>query len=192
MTELMDGDANDLAEAKAGSHDALARLYDRHAPIVFALCRRKFAGDPDDAAQETFIRAFRNLDQLDDPARFRPWLYAIAGNVCSEKRRAAARRSKHERNAMHNGTLQLEQRDATDQKRSEHQEQIDRLTAAMEQLTDEERLALHMHYLEKDPTQAAIPALGVSRSGYYRLLDQARSRLASILGMQPNQKEVNR
>lgn len=192
MNDVMDGDAHDLAEAKAGSHDAFARLYDRHAPVVLSLCRRKWCVDPDDAAQETFIRAFRNLDQLDDAARFRPWLYAIAGNVCSEKRRATGRRSKHESNAMNNGMLQHKQPDGADHNRSEHQEQIDQLTAAMEQLTDEERLALHMHYLEKDPTQTAIPALGVSRSGYYRLLEQARARLASILGVQPNPKEVNR
>lgn len=192
MNVLMDGDAVDLAEAQAGRSDALARLYDRHAPIVYALCRRGFTADPDDAAQETFIRAFGKLDQLDDPTRFRPWLYAIAGNVCSEKRRAADRRLKHESDAMHNGMLQRERSDDGHSNRFEHREQIDRLTDAMEQLSDEERLALHMHYLERDPKQAAIPALGTSRSGYYRLLKQARSRLALILGEKPNPKEVNR
>jgi RNA polymerase sigma-70 factor, ECF subfamily len=195
MNEMMGSDADDLAEAKAGRPDAFARLYDRHAPIVFALCCRQFAADPDDAAQETFIRAFRNLEQLDDPSRFRPWLYRIAGNVCSEKRRAAGRRAKHEGAAMLNGTIERASRENAEPRCIDHDEQLERLTAAMEQLTDQERLALHMYYLDQDPVKAAMPALGVSRSGYYKLLDRAKRRLAEIMGITPGvetAKEVNR
>jgi RNA polymerase sigma-70 factor, ECF subfamily len=198
MNEMMDEDTNDLAEAKAGRPDAFARLYDRHAPVVFALCRRQFAADPEEAAQETFIRAFGNLEQLDDPNRFRPWLYRIAGNVCSEKRRAAGRRAKHEGAAMLNGTLLRQKRDGVDPSRVDHDEQLERLTAAMEQLSDQERLALHLYYLDKDPVKAAMPALGVSRSGYYKLLDRAKAKLAELLDITPgakntkNTKEVNR
>jgi RNA polymerase sigma-70 factor, ECF subfamily len=201
MNEMMDSDADDLAEAKAGRPDAFARLYDRHAPIVFALCRRQFAADPDDAAQETFIRAFRNLEQLDDPNRFRPWLYRIAGNVCSEKRRAAGRRAKHEGAAMLNGTIERASRENAEPRCIDHDEQLERLTKAMEQLTDQERLALHLYYLENDPVRTALPALGVSRSGYYKLLDRAKAKLAAIMGVvaederigdETATKEVNR
>lgn len=181
MTEMMSSDANDLAEAKAGRPDAFGRLYDRHAPIVFALCRRQFAADPDDAAQETFIRAFRNLNHLDDPNRFRPWLYRIAANVCSEKRRAAGRRTRLEGQAMLNGTIQQAQHDSDAARSIVHEEQLDRLTAAMETLSEQERLALHLYYLDQDPVKAAMPAIGVSRSGYYKLLDRARAKLSALM-----------
>lgn len=179
MTDVMhDPDAGDVAQAISGSADALARLYDRHSPIVLSLCRRGTLADAEDAMQETFIRAFRKLDTLDDPARFRAWLYAIASRVCSEKRRAAGRRARHEAEAMkQNAPVIAEQHDAV-----EHAEQIALLGEALEQLPEQERLAIHLHYLDADPVAAAMPALGVSRSGFYKLLARARNRLATMLG----------
>ena len=47
---------------------------------------------------------------------------------------------------------------------------------------DRERLAIHLYYLEADPVNAAMSALGLSRSGYYKLLSRARENLAGLLG----------
>ena len=46
-----------------------------------------------DLTQDTFVRAFRALDTLDDPDRARPWLYRIANNVALDelRRRRIAR-----------------------------------------------------------------------------------------------------
>src|SRR5690554_6613214 len=87
----------------SGDAEAVARPCDRHAAGVLSVGRR--CGTPalaeaDAAMQETFIRAFRLLPQLDDPSRFRPWIYGIARNVCSERRRSSLRRSRHEGEAM--------------------------------------------------------------------------------------------
>jgi len=48
--------------------------------------------DVDDLVQEVFLRALRNLASLQDPDRFRPWIYAIARNAVLDHRRAARRR----------------------------------------------------------------------------------------------------
>jgi RNA polymerase sigma-70 factor (ECF subfamily) len=52
----------------------------------------KLTGHPEDAmdlCQETFLKGYRSLDRLDDPARFGPWLYRIAHNeAISHLRRA--------------------------------------------------------------------------------------------------------
>jgi RNA polymerase sigma-70 factor (ECF subfamily) len=199
----MTPDARDLAAAKEGGpdgHAAFARLYDRHAPVVRALCRQNVpasaGGDAeaDDALQETFIRAFRKLDNLEDPEQIRPWLYAIARNVCSERRRSATRRTHHEAKgatvsmnaalehspiagrARDNG--QVEQSPAAAADRAEQLSMLDR---ALDQLPDKERLAIHLYYLEADPVSAARSALGLSRSGFYKLLSKARDHLAQLM-----------
>lgn len=63
----------------------------------------------------------------------------------------------------------------------EHAEQMQQLDKAIDQLDDRQRLAIHLYYLEKDPVQSAQSALGLSRSGYYKLLAKARDSLAQLM-----------
>ncbi|MBL9150670.1 MAG: sigma-70 family RNA polymerase sigma factor [Phycisphaerae bacterium] len=180
-------DAADLMAHARGDSHAFGRLYDRHAAVILALCRTLIPGhslaDAEDAAQETFLRAHRMLDRLVDPRGFRPWLYQIARLVASERRRSTARRLKHEDHAM---TL------AQDAQRANlpahgadvasRRESLDRLTVALRSLPDPERLAIHLYYLDPDPVRAAESTLGLSRSGFYKILARAREHLAALLG----------
>ncbi len=69
----------------------------------------------------------------------------------------------------------------------EHDEQLERLDGALEKLDDRERLAIHLYYLEADPVRAAASALGLSRSGYYKLLSRARGNLTQLMNAQASQ-----
>lgn len=60
-------------------------------------------------------------------------------------------------------------------------ERMDALTSAIHSLPDDERLAIHLFYLEDDAANAAADALGLSRSGFYKLLARARQRLAHAM-----------
>lgn len=182
MAEVVNDDAGDLAAARRGDSAAYGRLYDRHAAVVMSLCRRRGLTEADDAAQETFIRAFAMLERVEEPGRFRSWLYGIARRVCSERRRAANRRIHHEEHAMR---LQMDEHAGTtehESKAAERDEALARLDAAMAQLDDRERLAIHLYYLEADPIQAAAEGLGLSRSAYYKLVGRARQHLAELMG----------
>lgn len=66
-------------------------LFANEGPRVHALARRICgAGDADDLVQETFLNAFRAIDQLENPENSRPWLYAIARRACLRMRRRKA------------------------------------------------------------------------------------------------------
>jgi len=176
----MTDDAIDLAAARRGDAAALGRLYDRHAGVILSLCRRRSGVPAEDAVQETFIRAFGMLDRIEDGSRLRPWLYAIARRVCAEHARAARRRGQHEERFMAHATalrISAPPMDAA----SDRREALDRLGAALDQLPDDERLAIHLYYLESDCVAAAAGALNVSRSGFYKLLQKARERLAVLM-----------
>ena len=67
------------------------------------------------------------------------------------------------------------------ERRASQREQLDRLTHAIDQLDDDERLAIHLYYLERNPVAAAREAMQMSRSGYYKILARAREKLALVM-----------
>lgn len=65
---------------------------------------------------------------------------------------------------------------------AERSERLEMLSRALGELPEQERLAVHLFYLEADPVIAAREALGLSRSGFYKLLARARERLGVLMG----------
>ncbi len=84
-----------VTQVAAGSHDALASLYDRHAIAIHALARRMTSDRQiaEEVVQETFL-ALWNRAELFDPtvASLATWLHAIARNRTIDRLRAAGRR----------------------------------------------------------------------------------------------------
>ena len=71
-------------------HHAFAELVRNHQSSVRGLLRQLVRSDvtlADDLAQETFLRAFRNLKSFRGEARFSTWLYRIAYNCFREEAR---------------------------------------------------------------------------------------------------------
>ncbi|MFM1821904.1 MAG: hypothetical protein RI967_170 [Planctomycetota bacterium] len=198
-------DCSDLAALDQGDRDAGRRLYERHAPLLYALCREETGArsheDAEDALQETFLRAFRMRDRLTDCRGFRQWIASIARLVCKERRaaRAKARRDAgyaagHARADTHRGTNAMHAPStihAANQaiaaaseppsRPLERHETLRRLGRAIDELPEDIRLALHLFYLEPDPVAAAKHALGVSRAQFYRLVSQARELIGAKL-----------
>jgi RNA polymerase sigma factor (sigma-70 family) len=199
-------DCTDLAALDQGDRDAGRRLYERHAGVVFSLCREETGArcreDAEDAVQETFLRAFRMRDRVTDCRGFRSWLCAIARLVCKEKRVA---RAKSRRDAVYavgldrdaaRGFAQRKERPVSEATGTaalrgmseeapvrplERSETLARLGRAIDELPDDIRLALHIFYIEPDPVTAAKQSLGISRAQFYRLVTQARELIGAKL-----------
>ena len=186
---VMTNDCNDLDRVRSGDLEAFGRIHDRHAPLVLSVCRRHGPGGPrgsrteaEDATQEVFIRAYRKLDTVDDCTRLAAWICTIARFVLKERRRALARRLKHEGAAMNQAIHDHGGADVTSPAADqERRDRFEALEAALERLPDDQRLAVHLQYLEPDPVGAARRTLGISRSGFYKLLARARASLADLL-----------
>jgi RNA polymerase sigma factor (sigma-70 family) len=74
-----------LRASVAGSKDAFGAVVRRYQALVCAVTYSATGdiGASEELAQETFIRAWKNLKQLEDPARFRVWLCTIARHLAS-------------------------------------------------------------------------------------------------------------
>ncbi|MFO0961455.1 MAG: RNA polymerase sigma factor [Phycisphaerales bacterium] len=183
-SSVVTDDCTDLAALAAGDRRAFDRLYDRHAAVVLSFCRRgagASAADCEDAMQETFIRAHDRLSAVEDCRGFRKWLLQIASFVTRERRRSAGRYSRRLRLVAQESAPETAPDAAAPETRAAHAEELTRLGSALDQLPDDERLAIHIQYLEHDPVTAAAGALGLSRSAYYKLLARARAHLAQLM-----------
>jgi len=75
--------------------DAFSALAERHRRELHVHCYRMLASfeEAEDAVQETFLRAWRGRERLQDDALLRAWLYRIATNVCIDVIRSRSRRA---------------------------------------------------------------------------------------------------
>ncbi len=93
MKPSLDQNAERLERARAGDLAAFNELVQEHQGLVFSLCLRMIGQRQaaEDATQEAFIAAWRNLKSLRGDA-FRPWLMRIASNACTDELRRRGRR----------------------------------------------------------------------------------------------------
>ena len=78
-----------VRRAQAGDLEAFGRLVAATQTMAYAVARSVLRpGVADDAAQEAYLRAFRRLRDLEDPARFLSWLRRIVITVALNMRRA--------------------------------------------------------------------------------------------------------
>lgn len=86
-------EADLIHRARQGDEAAWEALVQAHQEPVFRLAYLLLgdADDADDAAQETFIRAFRALASFDGERPLRPWLLRITTNLAHNRRRSVRR-----------------------------------------------------------------------------------------------------
>ena len=73
-----------IRSLQAGDRESFEELVRQYRPGLLASARRSTINETaaEDAVQETFLRAYRNLGRLADDSRLGPWLYRILANVC--------------------------------------------------------------------------------------------------------------
>ncbi|MGW8252001.1 MAG: RNA polymerase sigma factor, partial [Anaerolineales bacterium] len=86
---MQGNEADWLAQAQRGDLEAFTNLLEMYQKPVFNLCYRMLqnAGDAEDAAQETFIRAYKSIKRYDKSRPFATWLLSIAAHYCIDQLR---------------------------------------------------------------------------------------------------------
>jgi RNA polymerase sigma-70 factor, ECF subfamily len=78
---------------RAGDVHAFEELHRRYVGSIYRLVRRKL-GDgllAEDISQETFLKALRMLDRVDDTFNFGGWVHTVARNLCYDELRRRQR-----------------------------------------------------------------------------------------------------
>jgi RNA polymerase sigma-70 factor (ECF subfamily) len=162
-------------EVRTAPADALTGLYERHAGRVFQYCLNwlRSREEAEDAAQTTFLYAYRGLDRGVVPTHERPWLLSIARNVCLSRTDAARRRAVEVAQDPH----ALEEIIAAPAPSNE----LDGLTDALAALTEQQRHAILLREWHGLSYSEIAERLELSQAAVETLLFRARRSLARRL-----------
>jgi RNA polymerase sigma-70 factor, ECF subfamily len=102
MNSLEQGERMELTDeeyvqrSRNGSPEDFRLLVERYQRPLFAYLAGRLSNqsEAEEAAQESFVRAFLSLKQLRKPESFYAWLLGIAGRVLKEEWRAIGRRQR--------------------------------------------------------------------------------------------------
>lgn len=173
-----------LEQARQGDPQAFRHLVERYQGEVFGLCYRML-GDPadaEDAAQETFWKAWRGLASYDPARPFRPWLLTIASRHCID----LLRRRKVRNWLPLLPDLPLRDPAPTPEQQAMSRAEAAALQRALNQLPDAERLTIALFYWHQCSLEDIAAMTGSSVSAVKSRLFRARKRLAAWLSAAPS------
>lgn len=168
-----------VLQAQEGDAEAVKTLVTRwHRRIVRLAWRLTAQRDAaQDIAQETWLAIMRGIKRLDDPARFRVWAYKIVANKCADwtRRSISQRRVVNE---LHQGNITASAEFAKD---SGSADDVARLRDFLEQLPQEQRVVLSLHYLDAMSVTQIAYMLNVPNGTVKSRLHYARNSLKKAL-----------
>ena len=157
--------------------EATRELYERYGRLIYAYCVFRLGNreEAEDAAQATFLNAFRGLKRGVTPRFESAWLYKIAHNVCLTRQRSSFRRRRLEVP----GDL-----DAIQDLLPSHvpeTEELFGLSDALRELPEQQRRALLLREWQGLSYREIASELGLSQSAVETLLFRARRGLVRRL-----------
>ncbi|HVR40492.1 MAG TPA: RNA polymerase sigma factor [Thermoanaerobaculia bacterium] len=174
-------DAAAVEQARGGDPDAFRMLVERHSRVIFRVAWRMTGNehDADDVVQETFLRAYRQLENFEERANFSTWLHRIAINCSLDLLRARGRHDKHyggeaDATAFETDAPQPD-RLALSAELQQH------VTAALERLSGNERTAFVMRHFEGMPVEEIGKHLGIQVNAAKHTIFRAVKKLREAL-----------
>ena len=153
-------------------------IYEEHRPRVLAYCmRRTRSEDAADACAETFLVAWRRIDDLPPPPKTLPYLYGIAGRVLSNQLRTLHRRSRLEEKLRNLGVAPPADPAVLVVQSSRDQEVV----AAVRNLKPKDREIVMLYAWEDLPRDVIAEMMGMTRAAIDQRIHRSYQRLARIL-----------
>lgn len=158
--QSMQSDEQLMAAYAAGDKQAFSALFDRYAPRLLRMMRRKVATPEaaDDLVQQTFLQLHRARADYDPRRPFRPWIWTIALNLQREHYRRRGRRPE--------APLEAEP-PASSGRPGQALEQVERarrLRAAVANLPPGQREVIELHWFDELSFPEVAEVLGAGLS----------------------------
>jgi RNA polymerase sigma-70 factor (ECF subfamily) len=186
-------EAKCLQRAQLGDEQAYSELVATYQTPVYNLCYRMLgsAQEAEDAAQETFWRAYRNLQHFDATRSFPTWLLSIAAHFCIDQQRRR-RLPTIELDEL----LDFEEITAdpspTPEKVAVENEDVEKIQQRLAELNPSDRAVLILRYFYEMSEDEICKTLSISKSAVKSRLHRARQHMAEQMMVENNSKVSER
>ena len=172
MGRVTASDAELVEASRRGERAAFGELVERYQRIV---CAVGYSATSDrslgeDVAQDTFVAAFHQLDQLRDVSRLREWLCGIARNLARKARRVREREDEIDETQPDLAGTPFDE--------ASERERDTVVAAALQRVPETYREALVLYYVEQRSVAAVASALGISVDAVHQRLSRGRQLVA--------------
>jgi len=174
-------DAALIRKVLSGARDDFRHLLLRHQDQVFAVILRQ-VGERQlakELAQETFVKAYKNLSQFRFKSTFSTWLVRIALNTTNSYFASAAYKKSMKTQSLDKHTAEVLAADASDQNFTE--EALNKLRNAIASLNAKHREAIVLCGLNGYSYEAAADVLSIPVGTVRSRLNKARLQLKQML-----------
>jgi RNA polymerase sigma factor (sigma-70 family) len=181
-TEAMNGaelnDAELVAESLDGNRDGFRLIVERYQTLISSLayCATGNVSRSEDLAQETFVSAWKQLAELREPAKLRPWLCSITRFLISKEFRRQGREPDYAAESLAAVDEWVSPEPLPpDQAISDEEKAI--LWRSLERIPEIYREPLVLFYREHQSIEAVAQDLGLSEDAVKQRLSRGRKLL---------------
>lgn len=174
-----------VERALDGDPRAFRELMEAYQTSFYGLARR-YAGsheDADDVLQEAFVKIYRHLDGLSNPAAFFPWARRILVNTALDHIRRRRHTRPLDEDVADSGVRgSLEGGYEPPDRGVERREFFGRIERALRTLPPRQREVVTLHDVDGVPTEEIAERLGCPRATVRSNLFYGREKLRDLLG----------
>jgi RNA polymerase sigma factor (sigma-70 family) len=171
-----DPDISKIDRVIAGDRQAYAELVDKHKSYAYTIAYKILQNRPEaeEAAQDSFIKAFHNLAGFNRQSKFSTWLYRIVFNTAITYKR----KSRHQFESIdQSSSIHSPEGDST----LEKDDKKKYLDAALSRLNEADRTALTLFYLDEFSLEEIAEIMSMQANTIKVRVHRARQRLADEL-----------
>lgn len=171
-----------------GDMDAFTQIYSQTYNKVYNYSRHYLRDDylAQDAVQEVYVLAYKNISKLNDPTLFVAWLNQISFHVCHD----ISRKNSKDYGAIIDPELleviHDERDDNNPSARSEHDEEISELYEAIDTLPAHEKQCIILRFYNDMKIDEIVSMTGFSKSSVKRYIISGKEHIENYFKKKEN------
>lgn len=168
-----------IVRAKSGEREAFSLLIRHNIRRVYraAYALMKNRDDAEDIAQETFMRAYQNMNRFDEAMPLFPWLYRIARNLCLNRIQRVTKRETELPEIDYIPYVSAGPEDSAIEA-----EERQRIRDAVARLPDQQRKIIQLSHFQECSYREIADILNIPIGTVMSRLYNARCKLRELLG----------